>query len=153
MKKIGRRLLDLKKQNEICAVLAMGGTRARAAEYVGCSPETIRNTALREPEFAERLRKAGAQHEITLLARIDSASKQKDGGWRAAGWILQRLYPERYARKAKFLSPVQVGIVIAQFADVLTRGIRDPEDRRKVGNELRLLASAFARKSAGEQTV
>lgn len=153
VKRIGKRqpILDAKKQAEICAILAMGIARSRAAEYVGCSANSILRTAEKCPEFAEALRKAEAQHEIALLARIDSVTKRPDG-WRAAGWILQRLYPERYARRPKFLSPVQVGIVLSQFADILTRGIRDLDDRRKVGNELRLLASSFANEAAGEQS-
>ena len=38
---------------EICGLLTLGSTRVLAARYVGCHPNTLRNTARRNPEFAE----------------------------------------------------------------------------------------------------
>lgn len=149
-KRIGKRLLDAKKQQDICAIIAVGSTRTKAAAYVGCCTETIRMTALREPEFAEALRKAEAQHEIALLTRIDAASKRPEG-WRAAAWALQRMYPERFARQARMMSPVQVENALAQFAQVLMRGIRDADDRKRVSNELRLITAVIAKQTEGEQ--
>ena len=41
-------------KNEICAILAVGGTRKMAAQYIGCSVRTICRMARRDPHFAER---------------------------------------------------------------------------------------------------
>lgn len=145
-----KEVLDAKKQAEICAILAMGCSRRCAAGYVGCSVNTILNTARRKPEFAAALLKADAQQEVTLISRIHAATKRTDG-WRAAAWLLQHTRPDYYARRADTMTPEQVAGVLSQFAEILSRGIRDAEDRARVGNDLRLLTSALANEAAGEQ--
>ena len=146
-----RAKLDAKKRAEICAILSTGCPRRSAAAYVGCDAATINNTALRDPDFASALRKAEVQQEIALLARIQAAAKRSDG-WRAAAWLLQKTYPERYARRPDTMTPEQVAAVLAQFAEILTRGIRNAVDRRKVGADLKLLTLAIANEAVGEKS-
>lgn len=90
--------LDAAKRREICAILSVGGTRAMAATYVGCATATIRATARRIPEFAEQLRKTELGPEITFLKAIQAAAGDVKQ-WRAAAWALERLFPERYAKR------------------------------------------------------
>ncbi len=90
--------LNETKRREICAILAVGGTRRMAATYVGCATATIRSTARRLPEFAEQLRKAELGPEITFLTAIKTAAGDAKQ-WRAAAWALERLFPERYAKR------------------------------------------------------
>ncbi|HEY2838461.1 MAG TPA: hypothetical protein VGJ26_04905 [Pirellulales bacterium] len=90
-------LLDETKQREICAILAIGGTRRVAAMYVGCSVSTIARTALRDAEFALRLQRAEADMEVFQLQNIRQASKSS---WNAAAWILERRLPERYGKRS-----------------------------------------------------
>jgi hypothetical protein len=96
--KTSRYKLDETKQREICAILAVGGTRLMAASYVGCCVATIRRTAEREATFGEQLRKAELSAEITFLKSIHAAASDVKQ-WRAAAWALERLFPERYARR------------------------------------------------------
>jgi 3-mercaptopyruvate sulfurtransferase SseA len=48
-------------------------------------------------KFYETIEKAKLAREITYLERIDKATK-KD--WRAAAFLLEKLYPEKYAKRA-----------------------------------------------------
>ena len=70
------------------------GRRATSA----ARSNTIQNTADRDPTFAEKLRQADYSTEIGLLKNIRNAAK-KEQYWRAAAWVLERRFPERYARR------------------------------------------------------
>jgi hypothetical protein len=125
-------VLDDGKKREICAILAVGCSRAVAARYVGCHPGTIRNTALREEEFALQLEQAESRHEILHLSHINSAAKE-GRYWRAAAWALERKYPDRYGqRHPDVITIEQISQVLAQFADVIFEEIEEPEYRQRV---------------------
>lgn len=92
----GRRpVLDELKRGQILGILAVGCSRRVAAAYVGCSPQTIQNTAGRDPQFAEALRHAEHQAEIGYLRRIQEAASEPRY-WRAAAWVLERKNPQDY---------------------------------------------------------
>lgn len=91
-------VLTDEKRNAIVAILSVGCPRYVAARYVGCSPATIARTAARDPQFARRLRQAQAGVELAFLRRIGKAA-DKEQYWRAAAWALERMYPQRYARR------------------------------------------------------
>ncbi len=76
MESNGRCVLTEVKRSEICAILAVGCSRTAAARYVGCHPDTIRNTAKRDAEFAAALQQAETRHEIQHLAHINAAAKE-----------------------------------------------------------------------------
>ncbi len=111
--------LDEVKRGEICAVLSVGGTRAMAALYVGCSTATIRATAQKIPEFAEELRKAELGPEYTFLTAIKTAAEDVKQ-WRAAAWALERLFPERYAkRKPDTITPEQLTEILQALGEII----------------------------------
>jgi hypothetical protein len=83
-----------------------------AAAYVGCATSTIRSRAVRDPEFAEQLRKAELSAELTLLKSIQTAASDVKQ-WRAAAWALERLFPERYARR------LPESITIEQMTEII----------------------------------
>jgi hypothetical protein len=90
------RKLDEVKQREICALISVGCDRRSAARYVGCTAETIRLTAKRDRQFAERLDQAEMRHKFQQLQNIHQAGKTS---WRAAAWLLERKYPDQFARR------------------------------------------------------
>jgi hypothetical protein len=49
--------------------------------------------------FAEDLAAADAEAEMRLLAMIDGSAV--DGDWKAAAWILERRWPDRYSRRSE----------------------------------------------------
>jgi hypothetical protein len=103
-----------------------------AARYVGCHPETIRKTALRDPEFAEQIRKAEVNSEIVLLRSIQTAS-QDVKQWRASAWALERLFPERYGRRSPCTITVeQLTELIRQLGTIVVSEIPVKQYRERI---------------------
>jgi hypothetical protein len=124
--------LDETKRREVCAILAVGGTRLMAASYVGCHVETIRRRALRDPEFAEQLRKSELSAEITFLKSIQAAVGDVKQ-WRAAAWALERLFPERYARRSPdSITIEQMTEIIKALAGIIVGEIPAKKLRQRV---------------------
>ncbi|HEY5312092.1 MAG TPA: hypothetical protein VIK18_06215 [Pirellulales bacterium] len=142
MAKCGRRpVLDDAKRREICAVLSMGGSRRLAARYVGCSPATISNTAERDPGFSAQLDQAEGQHELLYLRNIQAAAK-KEQYWRAAAWMLERRYPERYAqRRPGAITVEQIIELLSQFAEIVVQELPHHDDQQRVLGRLELLGA------------
>ncbi len=124
MAKRGRRpVLDDGKKREIVAILTVGCSRQTAAQYVGCAVSTISRTAQRDPNFAEQLRHAEHQHEITYLKNIQQAAK-KPQYWRAAAWVLERIFPNRYARRGPDVITVeQFTVTLTQLVDMIVEEV------------------------------
>lgn len=138
-----RTVLNDVKRGEICAILAVGCSRATAARYVGCHVDTIRRTALREPEFHRALRQAESKHEVLHLTYINKAAKE-GRYWRAAAWALERKYPDRYAqRNPKMLTIEQVSQVLSQFAGVILDEVPQASDRKRILARLHALSSSL----------
>ncbi len=99
-RKVGRPpVLDHMKKGQILGIISVGCSRRTAARFVGCDAKTIRNTALRDPEFADQLCRASQAAEIEYVKRINDAAK-KEQYWRAAAWALERLNPEDFAKRS-----------------------------------------------------
>jgi hypothetical protein len=147
---MGRKpLLDEIKRAQVCAILATGGSRGVAANYVGCSADTIRRTADRSLEFREALARAESQHEIQVLQRIQEATK-KDTHWRAAAWVLERIYPDRYAtRKPRLLTAAELSETLDRFAELVAEHVSDIETRQKLLESLAALSAEFKAESTG----
>ena len=124
MAKCGRRpVLDEGKKREIVAILSVGCSRRTAARYVGCDHSTIRRTAQRDSAFDEQLRHAENQHEFTYLKNIQQAAT-KPQYWRAAAWVLERIFPQKYARRGPDVITVdQIKQVLTQLVDVIIQEV------------------------------
>ena len=124
MGKRGRRpVLDENKRGLIVAILSVGCSQNRAAQYVGCSPTTIQRTAERDPEFAKELNKAKCNAELGLVRNIRNAAK-KEQYWRAAAWALERGFPEKYARRGPDVITVeQIGLLLAKFSAIVVQEV------------------------------
>ena len=149
----GRRpVLDEIKQREILAILTVGCSRRAAARYVGCAVSTIQNTAERDQRFAEKLRRAENQHELTYLRNIQQAAK-KPQYWRAAAWVLERVFPEKYARRGPDVITVdQIRQVLAQFAEIIVGEVPVAKYRQKILSRLEALTRSLYRSPQPEAT-
>ncbi len=138
-----KRVLDESKQKEILAILAVGCSQSMAAKYVGCSPQTIRNEAERNPKFAEQMRQAKGNMELGLIRNIRNAAK-KEQYWRAAAWALERCFPERYARRGPdVITADQLAEILSQFADRIMQLMPD-RDRKALVKDAQQIAQTFS---------
>lgn len=75
-------------------------------------------------KFYETIEKAKLKRKITYLQRIDNAT---DKDWRAAAWLLEKLYPDEFAKRAieaKVKHSGAVGSVEVSLSDI-------PEEERE----------------------
>lgn len=129
--------LDSVRQREVCAIVGVGCSRWAAAKYVGCSPETIRRTALRDTAFGEQLRKAETGLELRFLQQIQQAAREPKY-WRAAAWALERKYPERYERrKGEAISEGEMAGLVIELVAVVSHEVSDLEMRKRIVERLR----------------
>lgn len=112
-------ILDAVKQGQVLALLSVGCSKAVAARFVGCVPATITRTARRDPQFAAALKQALCSPEIGYLKSIQRASR-KEQYWRAAAWALERIMPEKYARRdPEVITIDQVARLLAQMSEIV----------------------------------
>jgi hypothetical protein len=144
-------VLDEVKKREILAILAVGGSRRTAARYVGCAVSTIQNTACRDAEFGQAIRRAEHQSELAYLKNIQTAAG-KEQHWRAAAWALERKNPDEYGRrKPDVLTPEQVRSLLAQLAEIVLNEVPVAAFRKRILKRLDALFAAL-RRSANKET-
>lgn len=68
----------------------------RAARMAGVSDAAMRQMKRRDPEFVTQLEKAEAKAEANFHGRI---IRHMDKQWTACAWMLERRWPERYAKR------------------------------------------------------
>lgn len=128
--------LDEAKRREICAILAVGGSWATAAQYVGCALTTIRRTAGRDPQFAADLKKASSQCEVAHLHHIQTAAREHKQ-WRASAWALERLHPDRYGRRKPRTAPIEhVALMVGELSEYVLQELPTSDERDRVLRKL-----------------
>ena len=149
MKKRGRRpVLDEAKKSAIAVLLSVGCSQRMAALYVGCARSTIRYTVARDTDFAEKIRHARCNAEVGLLRKIRNAASQPQY-WRAAAWMLERGYPQRYAARGPDVITVeQIAGLLAQFSQILTDEVPAAKYRKAALKRLYDLSNSLAGKDA-----
>ncbi len=136
-----RPVLDEIKKREIVAMVSVGCSRRVAAGYVGCSPSTIRRTAERDPDFAERLQRASYTAQIGYLKNIQKAAK-KEQYWRAAAWALERLNPDDFSpRRPDTVTLAQIERLWPRIAQVILDELPDPKQRKNILKRLEALVA------------
>ena len=102
-----------------------GMTNKDTAAYIGISEATFYAWANqpkgdKQVEFSEALKKAEADFKAALRSRIIKAS---DTSWQAAAWMLERLYPEEYAKPEAYFAHKEA-IAAAASAPVVVLGVK-----------------------------
>ena len=117
-------------EDAFCAAVRMGAPFKAAAEAAGISVDAIAEWIergegrhpTRKPtadfvRFAGSVRKAVAQSELLLLARVQEAAK-KPKEWRAAAWLLKVRFPETYGDRVDTTVTFDRGRVTAAVARI-----------------------------------
>lgn len=84
------------KIEAILRTVRLGLHPDRAAMAHGVNPGTMRQHKRRNPEFVTAIKEAEAAAEQGFLGRI---LKHTEKQWTAAAWMLERRWPERWAKR------------------------------------------------------
>lgn len=68
-----------------------------ACVYAGLDPRKVRAEMRCDPELAQAWAKAVADGEVVLVAQMHELAKEDH---RAAAWLLERINPKRYVKRA-----------------------------------------------------
>jgi hypothetical protein len=90
------RALDNAKRSEIIELVSGGFDLESAARVVRCSVRTIRRAMKRDPHFAREVRRSEIFSLQNPLGALQHALHRN---WRTAAWLLERLFPERFAHR------------------------------------------------------
>lgn len=93
-----RHFLTSQQRSQICEMLASGGSYEMAADGCGVTFEMIQKEESFDPLFKESTSHAVLRSEVNLLRNVVAAASDSKQ-WRAASWLLERLFPDRYARR------------------------------------------------------
>lgn len=128
--------LTNKVRDNICRGIRLGLSYDRAAQLAGIGTRTFylwkaKGQAGRAPiyvQFLQELKKAEVEGEAAAINQIVKAAQE--GTWQAAAWLLERRFPERWARiqklevswKAELIDLIKSGSitmddVIEEFGD------------------------------------
>ena len=134
------KILDNFKRQQIIGILATGGSRVLAAQYVGCHPRTIYNEAKADPDFAAELNRTETAAEHALLHTVIKAGNT--GVLHAAKWALERIYPDRYRLRQPKTLPRDC---IKQFLEELTLRLADNAPSEEERSRILEVSAAFAK--------
>lgn len=136
MSKMGRpRALDEGKRREICALLSAGASLQRAAQYVGCSPQTVRREAKRDREFRERMGRAKVSLQLGPLQLMRQAAQNN---WRAAAWMLERSDPAQFGRRReRSIGAKELRALARDLVEIFNDEIDHPLLRERVATRVR----------------
>ncbi len=145
MAKTRHRQLDQIQKKHILAIVSIGGSRQFAAQYVGCTLETIRRELRRDVAFAAALRQTECQTILSDLKNLQIAARQ-ERHWRAAVWSLERRHPQEFApRPPDTLTNDQLRDLLKQIVQILIEAIPVPSIRKNVVKRLALLLKTLGR--------
>jgi hypothetical protein len=84
---------------ELLEVIELGFTFEEAADYVGVCRDTIQAWRTEDPEFAVAVKRARLKMQITTLRTMEAMARTGKGAWQMLAWKLERMVPEKFARK------------------------------------------------------
>jgi len=84
------------KEKVLLAFIQAGGSRTKAAEYVGIHTSTIENEARRNPQFLDKLTHAEATSYQKHLSNVANAGGDD---WRASAFLLERKWRKEFGRQ------------------------------------------------------
>lgn len=97
---------------KIVKTVELGMWPDRAAQMHGVLPGAMRKERKRDEEFAARMKEAEAKAEESVLSRV---FRHMDDQWTACAWMLERRWPERWAKRELPASSGEVRELAAQL--------------------------------------
>lgn len=90
----------------------------RAAEAHGVNPSTMKKHKAKNHSFFTRIKEAESGAERGFLGRIIGHTEKQ---WTAAAWILERRWPERWAKREPTMTESTAETITAQMIDANRR--------------------------------
>ena len=84
--------------NKICDLIAQGHSKESACGRVGITNKTLWTWTQDDEELREKVNQAVSKSEIALVNHVLHRAMDD---WKAAAYLLERRFPERYAPKAE----------------------------------------------------
>lgn len=91
----GKPNMTPEQERTLLQMVALGHYPAQAARKLGLVPSTVYMRKQRNPAFRDALEAAESGYELAMVAIVTKAAQVDH---RAACWILERRFPERWAR-------------------------------------------------------
>jgi transposase len=114
--------MDPERVGKILGQIRAGVPKEAAARIAGIGASTLFEWMQRDVEFAEAVQRAVAESEAVLVARIAKAAGEPRH-WTAAAWMLERRFPERYAKRDILQHQGSIGV------DVTLQRLREIRER------------------------
>jgi hypothetical protein len=132
-------LLTEKERQSVISVLLTGGDLSTAADYISRTQAEIRATAAADEDFRAAIERAEPHVELTQLGNISKAA-MREQYWRAAAWMLERRFPNRYARaNPRALVPAKIKQLIEGLAEIVLSEVKAATVRIRIVNRLQTL--------------
>jgi IS30 family transposase len=148
------RVLDEAKRLEISALVAGGCSLQEAAKIVGCGLNTIHRELERNSHFSKSIRRSQMRAQLSPLRAMQRAAGKH---WRAAAWLLERAYPERFARRdSATQSARQAHSLLNEVINIIRQEINDPYLQARLVKRLKpafddsIRAARERRRTSGE---
>lgn len=132
-----------KTEQKVATLLASlegGCSRSHAAALAGINAQTFERWVLTDPAFEQSVLSAEATCQRQALAVVSAAASKQ---WQAAAWMLERRFPETYARRFEVSYPERVRMAArigGELADSLVKALGevelDPEQQEAVRRKL-----------------
>jgi hypothetical protein len=116
----GKSNMTAEQERTFLQLLQLGLYQAQAARKIGVAKSTITMRKSRFPDFAAAVEAAEAGLEMGLVAHVVKAAP-KD--WRAALAMLERRFPERWARPEIRAQLTAVNVDTNELARAITAGL------------------------------
>ena len=146
-----RHFLTEQQRASVCDSFSSGGSYETAADCCGATVENIQHEETFDPCFAQKTSCARMTSEVNLLGSLTGAAGDSKN-WRAAAWLLERLYPDRYARrKPNTLTLRDHEQRLQQISD-LVKSIAPPEVWTKLRDHLEQLMRPAPAENASSET-
>lgn len=132
----GKPNMTPEQERTLLQMVQLGQYPAQAARKLGLSPSTVYMRKQRDKGFRAALEAAEAGLELGLIAEIRKAASA--GDWKAAAWLAERRFPERWSKPEIRATLAAVNV--------------DTEDLKKaLFSGIGLLASMWAPKGAEDE--
>lgn len=152
MAKSGRpRVMSEANKKKYCDLIALGYNIYQAAEFIGCSPLTIRREANRNPLFEADWRQAEVRMFVNPLVTLHQASRTD---WKAASWLVERVMPGKFGkRRAGWLNEEDQMTQINELVECFFSVIPDAKTRIKAVRRLQMMCDIWTRRLPRERSM